>query len=87
MSERVTEEIREAAKKAGVSLEEMINTLEKRSAQTGKSSVYENLSYFTRSVLEDTGTVGVESNNLRTMIGAARIKRKFNYNKKRVVFG
>jgi hypothetical protein len=82
MSERVTEEIREAAKKAGVSLEEMINTLEKRSAQTGKSSVYENLSYFTRSVLEDTGTVGVESNNLRTMIGAARIKRKFNYNKK-----
>jgi len=82
MGERVTEEIKEAAKRSGVSLEEMINTLEKRSAQTGKNSVYESLSYFTRSVLGDTGSVGVESNNLRTMIGAARIKRKFNYNKK-----
>ena len=80
MGDTVTDEIREAARRSGVSVEEMVNTLRKRSDQIGKEFIYDDLSYFPKSVLEDvTGSSGTISNNLRELISAAEIKRNYNY--------
>ena len=80
MGDTVTDEIREAARRSGVSVEEMINTLRKRSDQIGKEFIYDDLTYFPKSVLEDvTGSGGTISNNLRELISAAEIKRNYNY--------
>ena len=80
MGDTVTDEIREAARRSGVSVEEMVNTLKKRSDQIGKEFIYDDLTYFPKSVLEDvTGSSGTISNNLRELISAAEIKRNYNY--------
>jgi uncharacterized small protein (DUF1192 family) len=82
MGDTVTDDIREAARRSGVSVEEMINTLRKRSDQIGKEFIYDDLNYFPKSVLEDfTGSGGTISNNLRELFSAAEIKRNFAYSK------
>lgn len=82
MGDTVTDDIREAARRSGVSVEEMINTLRKRSDQIGKEFIYDNLNYFPKSVLEDfTGSGGTISNNLRELFSAAEIKRNYAYSK------
>ena len=80
MGDTVTDDIREAARRSGVSVEEMINTLRKRSDQIGKEFIYDDLNYFPKSVLEDVaGSGGTISNNLRELFSAAEIKRNYNY--------
>ena len=82
MGDMVTDDIREAARRSGVSLEEMINTLRKRSDQIGKEFIYDDLNYFPKSVLEDVaGSGGTISNNLRELFSAAEIKRNYAYSK------
>jgi hypothetical protein len=82
MGDTVTDDIREAARRSGVSVEEMINTLRKRSDQIGKEFIYDDLNYFPKSVLEDfIGSGGTISNNLRELFSAAEIKRNFAYSK------
>ena len=82
MGDTVTDDIREAARRSGVSVEEMINTLRKRSDQIGKEFIYDDLNYFPKSVLEDfTGSGGTISNNLRELFSAAEIKRNYAYSK------
>lgn len=82
MGDTVTDDIREAARRSGVSVEEMINTLRKRSDQVGKEFIYDDLNYFPKSVLEDfTGSGGTISNNLRELFSAAEIKRNYAYSK------
>jgi hypothetical protein len=82
MGDTVTDDIREAARRSGVSVEEMINTLRKRSDQVGKEFIYDDLNYFPKSVLEDfTGSGGTISNNLRELFSAAEIKRNYEYSK------
>jgi len=82
MGDTVTGDIREAARRSGVSVEEMINTLKKRSDQIGKEFIYDDLNYFPKSVLEDfTGSGGTISNNLRELFSAAEIKRNYAYSK------
>jgi hypothetical protein len=82
MGDMVTDDIREAARRSGVSVEEMINTLRKRSDQVGKEFIYDDLNYFPKSVLEDfTGSGGTISNNLRELFSAAEIKRNYEYSK------
>ena len=76
MGDRVTDEIREAARASNVSVEEMINILKKRSNQLGLDFLYEDLNYFPESVLQDEGGF---SQNLRQMMNAADVKRKANY--------
>jgi uncharacterized protein YdcH (DUF465 family) len=78
MGDRVTNEIREAARASNVSVEEMINILKKRSNQLGLDFLYEDLNYFPESVLRDEGEF---SQNLRQMMNAADVKRKANYAK------
>jgi uncharacterized small protein (DUF1192 family) len=80
MGDTVTDDIREAARRSGVSVEEMINTLRKRSDQIGKEFIYDDLNYFPKSVLEDVaGSGGTISSNLRELFSAAEIKRNYNY--------
>jgi uncharacterized small protein (DUF1192 family)/DNA-binding Lrp family transcriptional regulator len=80
MGDTVTDDIREAARRSGVSVEEMINTLRKRSDQIGKEFIYDDLNYFPKSVLEDVaGSSGTISSNLRELFSAAEIKRNYNY--------
>jgi uncharacterized small protein (DUF1192 family) len=82
MGDTVTDDIREAARRSGVSVEEMINTLRKRSDQIGKEFIYDDLNYFPKSVLEDVaGSGGTISSNLRELFSAAEIKRNYAYSK------
>lgn len=71
MGDRATAEIKEAARISGVSVEEMINTLKKRSYQLGQRMIYDDLEYF-----PEKAEYGNAEGNLRTLMDAADIKRK-----------
>ena len=71
MGDRVTAEIKEAARISGVSVEEMINTLKKRSYQLNQPMIYEDMEYF-----PGKAEYGNAEGNLRTLMNAADVKRK-----------
>lgn len=71
MGDRVTAEIKEAARISGVSVEEMINTLKKRSYQLNQAMIYDDIEYF-----PGKAEYGNAEGNLRTLMNAADVKRK-----------
>ena len=71
MGNRVTAEIKEAARISGVSVEEMINTLKKRSYQLNQAMIYDDIEYF-----PDKAEYGNAEGNLRTLMNAADVKRR-----------
>lgn len=71
MGDRVTAEIKEAARISGVSVEEMINTLKKRSYQLGQKMIYDDLEYFPGKTEFDNA-----EGNLRYLMEAADYKRQ-----------
>lgn len=74
MGDKITAEIKEAARISGVSVEEMINTLKKRSYQLGQEMVYDDIEYF-----PGKSEYGNAEGNLRTLMNAADVKRKRKY--------
>jgi len=74
MGDRITAEIKEAARISGVSVEEMINTLKKRSYQLGQKMIYDDLGYF-----PGKAEYGNVEGNLQTLMNAADAIRKRNF--------
>ena len=76
MADQVTAEIREAANLSGVSVQEMINTLKKRSYETNIRNMYDDLQYFPDGFdVQDGDPV----ENFRKLMNAADVNRRRKY--------
>lgn len=76
MADQVTAEIREAANLSGVSVQEMINTLKKRSYETNIRNMYDDLQYFPDGFdVQDGDPV----ENFRKLMNAADVNRRKKY--------